>query len=150
MAFFDKLNKFFESDGFSDLTTGLNAFGQVQQGFTDARASNLNVGAIGGDINAINGATDLDIAQQRKQGDRVLGKLVSVNAKNGVTFSGSSALVYEDVAREIELDIYKTALNAQTETNRLKQEQNVHRQRAKNSKTSSLFKAGTTLLTLLG
>jgi hypothetical protein len=93
--------------------TGMQAYGQYQQGQSQKKAADYNASVAEQQAGMIEASGELEAYKIRKQGEQIKGTQRARFAASGVRTTGSAAEVLADTAAMIELDIMTARYNTQ-------------------------------------
>lgn len=131
----------------SIIGVGLSAYGSYREGQDAAEASEYNAKIAQEESALTEQAGALDVSRQRQQVSRLIGTQKAITAGSGIELTGSALDVMINTAAEGELDAQILEYNTKVQASRFRSQSARDLELARASRTSGIFKAGSTLLT---
>ena len=150
--------------GMMAIGAGVQAAGSIQQGrAAEAEAksaqnmANYNAAVQEREAKATRAATDFKQMRQAKEAERVKSSMLAKMGQSGIPGAGTNVLIQGEQAAELELENlligYEGELTAQRSESQAAADRlqgKIYKQKGKNLKTASYYKAGSSLLTGFG
>lgn len=125
---------------------GIQALGQVQEGFAEARAEEFNISVARQEQGIIAAKRKVERKREVRAKERFISSQVAAFAKAGVELTGSPLDVIEDSASQLELDIILSDINASIQRSSLESEAELRGIQAQRARATGVTRAGLTLL----
>jgi len=128
------------------LGTGMSAMGQMQAGNQAASAHGYNAKVALQRADATRTSGALSEYQMKKRHAIVMGNMVAMSAKSGVSFTGSPIMVMKDSLANANLEVMIGRYNTEVEARGYESQAKIDRRMASNAKSSGMMNAGATIL----
>ena len=127
--------------------TGMSAYGQIQQGKSQAAQAEYNAKLAKRNAKAAKENAVYEARQKRRGTARLIGKQRALYAKAGVTMEGSPLDVLQETAAQGEMDALMIERGYAQQETAYKSQAKLAKMRARNYKQQGYLAAGSTLLT---
>ena len=128
------------------LGTGMSAMGQMQAGNQAASAHGYNAKVALQRADATRTSGALSEYQMKKRHAIVMGNMVAMSAKSGVSFTDSPIMVMKDSLANANLEVMIGRYNTEVEARGYESQAKIDRRMASNAKSSGMMNAGATIL----
>ena len=128
------------------LGTGMSAMGQMKAGNQAASAHGYNAKVALQRADATRTSGALSEYQMKKRHAIVMGNMVAMSAKSGVSFTGSPIMVMKDSLANANLEVMIGRYNTEVEARGYESQAKIDRRMASNAKSSGMMNAGATIL----